>query len=216
MLAPPSGMGSVTGSSSALPSRTASLRCDQRPKKPSAMTSTRLLYRTNRHWIAKPVRQRSKTLRPLAPPGLGEVMFVHKSPQPRKHSGGGWYLFYRFLRVEPAAGIVVAQAHHLRPGQWFPGAAGLLFHTPQDKPAGRRRAEVDVVSVDISLEQFDFVAWVQPAFFVEIFIKQACCAAKTVLVRNHIGQHPAPGLPSAHGAGDALAAHDDGNFQFWT
>ena len=140
------------------------------------------------------------------------MVFIHKRLQPRHHRRWRRHLLHRLLGVQPAAGVVITQAHHLGLGDGLICDARLFFHAPQHKPARRLRARVEVVAFGIVFEQFDPVARMQPAFFAIIFIEQTGYITKTGFMWNHLRQRPAPGLPVARWTGGALAPHDDGDF----
>ncbi len=90
--------------------------------------------------------------------GLDHVMRLHKAAHPLDHLLGRERLLHRFLRVEPAAGLVVAEAPHHRPRDQLVGNGGLFLHAPQHEPAGRGRSGIQVVDLHVVAEQLGLEA----------------------------------------------------------
>ncbi len=114
-------------------------------------------------------------------------MGVYKGAQAFQHFGGGWHLFHGLLRIEPAAGVVVAQAHRHGARQRCVGA-GVLIHAPHHKPAGRGRRQVQVIALGIVAKQLYGKTGEQPQLFTLILPQPPGLGAKCRLMGHHIGQ----------------------------
>ena len=136
------------------------------------------------------------------------MVFIDKMLYPLHHVGRGRHLLDGFLGIKPAAGVVVTHGDDLRHGDRLIGQRRFFFHSPDHPETRLRRGHIQVITFGVAPVQLDPEARMQPALFVGVLEQQARLCAKTLLVRHHIGQRPAPGLPDVV---NAFAAHDHGD-----
>ena len=127
-------------------------------------------------------------------------------------------------RIEPSAGVVVAQGGDLRHGHGFAIEQPFFVGTPENPEAGIGTFEVEVQAFGVVAEQRDMQAGEQPVarpldhsgtrqglHFLRCVghgLRRAGRHLEWLAGGQHVGQHPAPALPARHGAGDRFAAHD--------
>jgi hypothetical protein len=170
-----------------------------------AVASAVLLLGRHRRGLAEAVLQPAEALRPFALLRLDHVMFFGEDPHPLDDVRGCGDLLHRFLRIEPARGLVVAEGDEHWPGHRFCADAGFFLHAPQHEPARRRRRDVEVIAFRFVAEQFHAEPGMQPALALVVVVQPARFRSEGFFGSHHFRQLPLPGLPLAR---RAQLAHD--------